>query len=152
MSEIYNFREVSPLLATSGQPTEDQLRELAEAGFESVINLALHNDPKYSLPDEAGLVRSLGLEYTHIPVLFPEPTEQNYLDFQTAMDASQSRRTLVHCAANYRVSAFLGLYRVIRLGQTPDEAFALMREIWTTNPTWAALIDSLLSKYAPNRG
>ena len=149
MPEIYNYREAGPLLATSGQPTVDQLRELAAQGFEAVINLALHNDPKYSLPDEAGLVRSLGLAYTHIPVQFAEPTEQNLLDFFAAMDQSANRKTLVHCAANYRVTAFLGLYRVIRQNKAPEEAFALMRQTWEANPTWSAFIEAMLAKHAP---
>ncbi|HXJ39461.1 MAG TPA: protein tyrosine phosphatase family protein [Bryobacteraceae bacterium] len=150
MSDIYNYRDAGENLAISGQPTEDQLRDLAAQGFEAVINLALHNDPKYSLPDEAGLVRELGLAYTHIPVQFAEPTEQNLLDFFAAMDHTAARRTLVHCAANYRVTAFLGLYRAIRLNQSPDEAFALMRETWTPNPTWSAFIESMLAKH-PSR-
>src|SRR4051794_11580971 len=104
MSAVYNYRDVGDNLATSGQPTEDQLRELAAHGFEAVINLALHNDPKYSLPDEAGLVRSLGLSYTHIPVQFSEPTEQNVRDFFAAMEQTRGLRTLIHCAANYRVT------------------------------------------------
>ena len=149
MSEIYNYREAGPLLATSGQPTEDQLRALAAQGFRAVINLALHNDPKYSLPDEAGLVRSLGLDYTHIPVRFADPTEQNLLDFFAAMDQSANRKTLVHCAANYRVTAFLGLYRTLRLNQAPEEAFALMHQTWQANPAWSAFIEAMLAKYAP---
>jgi hypothetical protein len=32
------------------------LHEIAKAGFNVVINLAMHDDPNYSLPDEAGLV------------------------------------------------------------------------------------------------
>src|SRR3954471_24907015 len=115
--DIYNYRKVDASLSTSGQPTEAQLRALAADDFKVVINLALHNDPKYSLPDEAGLVRSLGLTYTHIPVQFAEPTTQNLLDFFKAMDENANRKTLVHCAANYRVTAFLGLYRAIRLNQ-----------------------------------
>jgi hypothetical protein len=35
-----------------------------------VINLALHNDARYSLRDEAATVRELGMRYIHIPVQF----------------------------------------------------------------------------------
>ena len=54
---IRNFINVSPRLSTAGQPSEDQLRELAQAGIELVINLGLL-DPRYCLPDEQGLVDS----------------------------------------------------------------------------------------------
>src|SRR5207248_5989469 len=77
LSDIYNFRQVSPDLASSGQPREHQLAAIAEAGYNVVINLALHNDPRYSLPDEAASVRALGLDYVHIPVQFGAPTESD---------------------------------------------------------------------------
>jgi hypothetical protein len=37
VGEIYNYREVAPDLATSGQPREDQLAAIAEAGYDVVI-------------------------------------------------------------------------------------------------------------------
>ena len=40
LDEIYNARVVDDRLLTAGQPTEDQLREVAAAGFDTVINLA----------------------------------------------------------------------------------------------------------------
>jgi protein tyrosine phosphatase (PTP) superfamily phosphohydrolase (DUF442 family) len=67
ISNIYNYRVVDQELSTSGQPTEAQLIAAAHVGFKVGINLALHNDPRYSLRDEPGLVKSLGMEYIHIP-------------------------------------------------------------------------------------
>ncbi len=65
----------------------------------------------YSLPDERGRSTGLGMTYVHIPVLFESPTEANLLAFCDAMDAHRGEKVLVHCAANMRVTAFLGLYR-----------------------------------------
>jgi protein tyrosine phosphatase (PTP) superfamily phosphohydrolase (DUF442 family) len=146
-NDIYNYRMVDEGLSTSGQPTEPQLRAVAAAGFKVVINLALHNDPRYSLPDEAGVVGSLGLTYVHIPVQFDGPTEKDLLAFFGAMDTHRQRKMLVHCAANKRVTAFLGLYRVIEHAWQPEEAFALMREIWTPDPVWSSFIADMLSKH-----
>ena len=56
VGDIYNYREAAPDLATSGQPREDQLVAIAEAGYDVVINLALRDDPRYSLKDEASSV------------------------------------------------------------------------------------------------
>ena len=39
-------------------------------------------------------------------------------------------------------------YRAIRLHEPREEAFALMRDIWVPNPTWAAFIAAMLAKYA----
>ena len=144
---ISQYRMVDQLLATSGQPTEAQLAALARAGFGAVINLALHDDPRYSLPDEPGLVQSLGMAYVHIPVAFDAPQESDLLAFFDAMEIHQGQKLLVHCAANMRVSAFLGLYRAIQQGLPDDEAFALMNSIWEPSPVWAAFIESMLQKH-----
>ena len=44
------------------------------------------------------------------------------------------------------VTTFLGLYRVLRLGWQPQQAFALMREVWEPDETWSAFIESMLAK------
>jgi protein tyrosine phosphatase (PTP) superfamily phosphohydrolase (DUF442 family) len=143
--DIYNYRRVDASLSTSGQPTEAQLRALAADDFEVVINLALHDDPRYSLPDEAGLVGGLGLTYVHIPVKFDAPREADLIAFFAAMEAHRDRKMLIHCAANKRVTAFLGLYRVIQHGWEPAKAFALMGEIWQPDAVWSSFIADMLA-------
>jgi protein tyrosine phosphatase (PTP) superfamily phosphohydrolase (DUF442 family) len=98
LEDIRNFREVDGRLATGGQPSAGQLAAARSAGVEVVINLALHDDPRYSLPDERATVESLGMTYRHIPVQFGAPTESDLLAFFDAMEAAQGRHVLVHCA------------------------------------------------------
>jgi protein tyrosine phosphatase (PTP) superfamily phosphohydrolase (DUF442 family) len=145
---IYNYRRASPRLATSGQPTEVQLAAIAAAGFEVVINLALHDDPRYSLADEPGTVQGLGMDYVHIPVQFAHPTQGDFTAFAAAMQKSRDRRVWLHCAANMRVSAFLGLYRVLQENWQEREAFQLMHGLWQPDEVWAAFIAAMLA----NRG
>jgi protein tyrosine phosphatase (PTP) superfamily phosphohydrolase (DUF442 family) len=147
ISSIHNYRAVDANLFTSGQPTEGQFDALAEEGIEVVINLALHNDPRYSLPDEAGLAKSLGMEYIHIPVQFKAPTEADLLKFFDAIDKHQHRKMLVHCAANMRVTAFLGLYFAVRQNRSDDDAFALMKQIWQPDLVWSSFISAMLGKH-----
>jgi protein tyrosine phosphatase (PTP) superfamily phosphohydrolase (DUF442 family) len=144
LSEIRGYRQASPDLATSGQPREDQLPAIAAAGYDVVVNLALHDDPRYSLPDEAAAVRALGMEYVHIPVPFQAPAPGDLSAFFRVMDAHRGRRVWIHCAANYRVTAFLGLYRRLRDGWPHDRAFELMRDVWEPDETWAAFIRNQL--------
>jgi uncharacterized protein (TIGR01244 family) len=146
LSAIYNWRAAGDAIGTSGQPTEAQLAGIAQAGFRTVINLALHDDPRYSLPDEAGTVRSLGMNYVHIPVQFATPTEGDLLAFFAALDAHAGEKLWIHCAANMRVSVFLGLYRVRRQGWPQDTAFELMRGLWEPNEVWSAFIARALAK------
>ena len=140
VSEIYNYRQATPDLATSGQPREEQLHAIAAAGYEVVVNLALHEDPRYSLKDEASSVRGLGIEYVHIPVQFDAPTERDLALFFETMDRCKNRRVWVHCAANMRVTACLGLYWRLREGWPEQRAFALMRDVWHPNPVWSTFI------------
>lgn len=146
VTSIYNYRAVDESLGTSGQPSVAQLGAIAEAGFTTVINLALHDDPRYSLPDEPGSVQSLGMAYVHIPVQFSAPTQANLVEFFSAMEAHQGEKVWVHCAANMRVSAFLGLYRVLRQGWQPERAFALMNDLWQPNEVWSTYISSMLEQ------
>jgi len=144
-SEIHQYRQATPDLATSGQPSEEQLAAIAAAGYEVVINLALHDDPRYSLSDEAASVEALGLEYVHIPVRFDAPAEGDLTKFFEAMDVRRDRRIWIHCAANMRVTAFLGLYRRLRDDWPEDRAFELMLDVWEPNPLWSAFIRTQLA-------
>jgi uncharacterized protein (TIGR01244 family) len=146
ITAIYNYRAVDEHLATSGQPSEAQLARVAADGFEVVINLGLHDDPRYALPDEAGAVGALGMAYVHIPVQFGAPTERDALAFFDAMDEHHDRKVWVHCGANMRVSAFLGLYRVVRQGWSESDAFALMASVWQPDPVWSAFIADLIAR------
>lgn len=145
---IYNFCQAGPDLATSGQPREDQLAAIAAAGYDVIINLALHDDPRYSLHDEAASVRNLGLNYVHIPVQFSAPTSGDLDRFFAALDAHKGQRVWVHCAANMRVTAFLGLYRRLREGWSEAEAFELMNDLWQPNEVWSAFIRDRLAARA----
>jgi protein tyrosine phosphatase (PTP) superfamily phosphohydrolase (DUF442 family) len=147
LSEIKNFYYLTELIATSGQPTESQLAEIRAAGYEVVINLALHDNPEYSLPDERGTVEKLGMHYIHIPVLFDHPTTQNLEDFFQAMRENENRKVLVHCAMNYRVSAFMGLYLRIVKKMTHAESFTLMCKVWEPDEVWAPFIAEALKAH-----
>jgi protein tyrosine phosphatase (PTP) superfamily phosphohydrolase (DUF442 family) len=151
LADIYNYRAVEPGLATSGQPDEEDLAAIAAAGYEAVVNLALHDDPRYSLADEAGTVRSLNLKYEHIPVIFTEPTYENLNAFFAAMALYRSKRRWVHCAANKRASTFIGLYLHIVEGHSIESAFATERSVWEPNPVWAAFKVRMLATYPPPR-
>ncbi len=147
LNEIINFAQLSDKLLTSGQPDEADFGEIAKAGVELVINLATSTSD-LALTDEPGIVRALGMEHLHIPVDWEHPTRANLGEFMDAMDANQDRKILVHCALNYRVSCFTALWKVLRLGEKPDEAFQHMHEIWEPKeyPAWEDFIRQTLDE------
>ena len=149
MKDIYNYQFLNDKLSSSGMPTAEQMKEVAEAGTQVVINLALTTSPG-ALPNEGSLVESLGMKYIHIPVEWNNPTKQNLDDFFTAMDEHKEEKVLVHCQANYRVSAFIMLYRVLRLGWKKQAAIPIMEKMWNPEdfPVWQKFIDDQLADVA----
>ena len=139
--EIFNYLKIDDRISTAGQPTEDQLRDAAAEGFTAIINLAPVNPP-YTPADEAGLARQLGLIYFYIPVAWNNPTDADFAAFEQAMSATAGQPTLIHCAANFRVTAFYTLYAQKHLGLSAAQADALRDRIWAGSdyPVWEAFI------------
>lgn len=135
-TEIYNYRFIDEKVITAGQPTEAQLHAAADEGFQAVINLAPHNSGN-ALADEPGLCQQLGLAYHYIPVDWNNPTVEDYQAFAAAMSQVQGQKTLIHCAANYRVTAFFSSYAMNHLGWTRDQADTLLNSIWTQDPRYS---------------
>ena len=143
MAEIYNFYKVSDMLACSGQPTEAQLKQLAADQYQAVINLAPH-DNKFALPDETGSVKALGMKYFNIPVVFDNPQLTELTDFIELMNQYSSQKTLVHCAANYRASAFTGLYLFKTAQLNENEMQLFIEDVWQPDAVWQQFIDESL--------
>ena len=139
LTGIYNYLPIDALVTTSGQPTEEQFELVSEQGFKAVINLAPH-DAENALPDEAETLRSLGLEYIHIPVNFSHPSERKFEMFTETMQRYRGKRIWVHCAANMRVSAFIYRYRIAVLGQERSQAEKDLHKIWKPYGAWKAFI------------
>ncbi len=141
MDEILNFHALTPELATSGQPTPEQFRQIAAAGYQAVINLAMP-DSEDALANEGSLVTGLGMSYHHIPVPFEAPTEAHLEQFTRLLQALSGHKVWVHCQVNARVSAFS--YRYLRETMGFDEAAAttpLLRK-WRPrmDPVWRAFL------------
>jgi protein tyrosine phosphatase (PTP) superfamily phosphohydrolase (DUF442 family) len=141
IEDSYNFRRISERLTTSGLVSAAQLGGLHDEGYEAVINL-LPDDFEHAVREEARIVRDQGLEYVYIPVDFDAPTHADFEAFSRAMTALAGQKVHVHCAANYRVSAFYGLYALSNDLCADDEADALVQDVWnpTDYPPWPAFI------------
>jgi protein tyrosine phosphatase (PTP) superfamily phosphohydrolase (DUF442 family) len=135
MRGIYHFYKVSDHLSCAGQPTEDQLKQLPAEKYEVIINLGLLNT-QYALPDEAGLVKELGIDYYHIPVNFEKPLLAELKDFIGLMDGHRDKKIMVHCAANYRASVFTGLYLLAAGQMDKEEMEDLIDDVWQPNTVW----------------
>lgn len=140
---ITNYLAYSDRFASSGQPTSEQLTELKAGGVQRVIYIAF-SDHKNSLPAEDRIVKELGLDYVHIPVIWNRPTGFDFDTFAAAMQAAPDQNTLLHCQVNFRASAFAFLYRVIYQGVPLGKAKRDMNSIWVPDETWTAFILGVL--------
>lgn len=146
VNEIRNYLPIGPDLGTAGQPGRQQFRAVRVAGYELVVNLAMPTSDG-ALPDEAELVAAEGMEYVAIPVVWEAPAMGDLERFFEVMDGARGRKAFVHCALNMRVSAFVFLYRVLRLGVPMEAARETMRAIWEPEGAWAAFIDEALARH-----
>jgi protein tyrosine phosphatase (PTP) superfamily phosphohydrolase (DUF442 family) len=143
-SSIYNYKLLTEGIATSGQPTEDELIYIVNAGYTVVINLGLHN-AEYSVKNESSFFKSANIKYIHIPVIFDEPKQTELMSFIKTLDSYKDSKVFVHCAANKRVSVFIALYRIISLGWTAGKAIKELKKVWLPNEIWQSFIDQQLT-------
>jgi uncharacterized protein (TIGR01244 family) len=137
----YNFRRISDAVTTSGLVSAAQLGDLRSEGYDAVINL-LPDSYEHAVTDEASIVRDQGLDYVYIPVDFAAPTHADFEAFSDALTARADQKVHVHCAANYRVSAFYGLYAMLHGLCTEAEADELVQDVWNPadHPPWPAFM------------
>ena len=143
LTEIRNYKEYSSTLSSSGQPSREQLEEVRDAGFERVAYIAFTNS-RGAIADEDAIVKELGMDYVQVPVIWEAPTMTDFYAFAGAMQRDPGKKTLLHCQANYRASAFAFLYRVLYEGVPMAEAKVDMNAIWQPNETWQRLIFDVL--------
>jgi protein tyrosine phosphatase (PTP) superfamily phosphohydrolase (DUF442 family) len=138
---IKNYRKVDDRHATGGQPSEAQLKAAAAEGYGTIINLATI-DPRYSLKDEGASAAALGMKYHHIPVPWDQPSDADFAAFEKAMQSAGEDKTLVHCAANYRATAFYALYAMKHLGWSRERADEFRASVWKGSdfPVWEQFI------------
>jgi len=144
LAEIRNYKEYSPTFASAGQPSREQLELLRDEGFERIVYIALSNSRGAIEGEDAFVKEELGMDYVHVPVIWDAPTKSDFYAFAGAMQREPGKKTLLHCQANFRASAFAFLYRVVYEHVPVAKAKADMNSIWQPNETWRNLIFGVL--------
>ena len=139
MNKILNYVKINELISTSGQPKIEELELIANEGFEVVINLAV-NTTSNALDNEDKIVSSLNMSYIHIPVDFENPKISDLKLFLNILQALGANKVWIHCAKNYRVSAFMYVYHKYIL-HTPFEQIDLsIFDMWQPSLVWQELM------------
>jgi uncharacterized protein (TIGR01244 family) len=115
-----------------GQPTEKALRDLKARGVTMVINLRTPEEMQKSVSfDEAGLIKSLGMQYVHIPMRgnaeFPYSPE-TLAKFSNALKSANGK-VLVHCTVAWRASHIWAAYLIKERGVADADALSHARAI-----------------------
>ena len=143
----------SDTVITAGLPSKAEFEKLASAGVEVIINL-IPDGNSSGHTDEASLVNNVGMQYEQISVDWQQPTMTDVEHFFDIMDANANKDILVHCAANYRASAFYYLYQ-IKQGVADSLAYKQqtlapwgdLTQSLQEYPQWNTLIETVKAKY-----
>jgi uncharacterized protein (TIGR01244 family) len=105
--QIPNQLRPSPELIVGGQPTPDQLSQLAAEGLRLVIDLRGPDEDRGM--DEQALVEELGIQYLATPIASREALNwETAQEVQDALESSEGT-ALVHCRSGNRVGAIFAL-------------------------------------------
>ena len=98
-------------------------------------------------------MHSLGMADHHLPIDWDSPQESDFAAFEGLMRTLPEGKTLIHCAANFRVTAFYSLYALKHLGWSAAQADALRASIWQGSdyPIWEAFVERMKAQIAGQR-
>jgi protein tyrosine phosphatase (PTP) superfamily phosphohydrolase (DUF442 family) len=139
MNKILNYVKINELISTSGQPKIEELELIANEGFEVVINLAVPTTSN-ALENEDKIVSSLNMSYIHIPVDFENPKISDLKLFLNILQALGANKVWIHCAKNYRVSAFMYVYHKYILHTPFEEIDLSIFDKWQPSLIWQELM------------
>ena len=131
-SDIRNYLRVNTDFCTAGQPTLEQLSQLQEDGFRTVLNLRVPTE--HDAVAEEALVRELGMNYFNIPVAGADVRDEQVEEFLKLTDDEENRPVFIHCASANRVGAFWMIRRVIRDGWSLADAENEAAEVGLRSP------------------
>lgn len=114
---------------SSGQPDADQVKRLAAAGFEAVIDLRGPDEPRGF--DAAAAVEASGMDYVSLPIAGPGDVNADAARTLDDILGRYQGPVLVHCASGNRVGALLAL-RAHAKGASAEEALAIGRSAGLT--------------------
>ena len=107
-------------LLVSGQPSEEQLQQIAKEGFTTVINLRRAGE--FDDFDEAEVVKNLGMSYIHIPVKDVEAIKPADAGKLNEALSNASGPVLLHCTVGWRAGSLLAIERYLFHDASKGEA------------------------------
>lgn len=139
MNSILNYIKINENISTAGQPSVEQFVKIKDEKFDVVINLALSSATN-ALENEDKVVSELGMTYIHLPVDFEEPKLSDLNLFLRIISSIKDKKVFIHCAKNYRVTAFMYVYHKHVLNTPFEDIDVSMFEQWSPSSKWQELM------------
>ncbi len=114
-------RKITKELAIAGQLTLDELQQLAEEGYRSVVNLRSPNESGF-LDSEQQKAEHLGLCYVNLPIQTQKMNLDDVLPIIQQL-TGLAKPMLVHCDNGRRASIVVLLQIAIEQGMKAEDAF-----------------------------
>ena len=132
------------LTVATFQVTPKQLRQAAQIGFQSVLNLRVLNEPGVLL-DEQAQATAAGLYYKNTPI---NPAALD--DAKVAQVLQQiehlPKPALLHCGSGVRAGLMASLYIAKQQRLTAEQTIAMAQALgmeWPTQPTFKQICESV---------
>ncbi|MEH2258858.1 beta-lactamase hydrolase domain-containing protein [Nostoc sp.] len=139
-----NTKKVSDDLSAAPQLTSEELKQAAQEGFKSVLNLRSPDEAGF-LSDEQQQAQAAGLQYANVPL---KPSEPNQEQTELAIQEIENlpKPILIHCAAGARAGGIALIANAISEGLTYEEISQKAQELGL-NLEQPHLKQFLLEKY-----
>jgi uncharacterized protein (TIGR01244 family) len=120
-------KRINDQITVAGQIAPEQLKQAAQEGFKSVLNLRASSEEGF-MPDEEKQAEAAGLTYVNIPVKKEEISDELTTRVLKQID-ELPKPVLVHCASGMRAGAMACMHMATREGMTAEEGMAEAQKI-----------------------
>ncbi len=123
---VYNARVPVDGVLTGGQPSEEEIERVAQAGYRTVVNL--RTEGEHGTWDEKPVVTGLGMRYISIPVAGADGINvENARKLGEVVDDEELRPLFVRCGSGNRIGALFAMKAFHLDGEDVEAALAIGR-------------------------
>jgi len=117
-----DLKKINDQITVSRQPTADDIAQLKNDGFRTIVNLRTQGeeDQPMSPEEERQAVEKAGMKYVHLPVSAASMGPELVDKFRKEI-AEVPAPALVHCQAGTRAGAFTMMATATKEGWSGDE-------------------------------
>jgi len=121
-TQMKNTMKINDHVTVGPQPSEDDLKQLSQQGFKTVVNFRTDGEEEQPLSpaDEEEKVKAAGMEYLHIPVSMKSMGPELVDQFR-AKYPGLPKPVLAHCKSGKRAGATVIMHVACETGMTGEQ-------------------------------